>query len=178
MKNVIKPLSKNVLIPLGLTAAAAADAEIHKKISGSGKRPSHNTILIISNDKMKDIIKIVKSLRDCGLLLKEVSETIRNEAKEQKVEFLSILLGALGASLLGNTLSGKGVIWAGGGEETKKQGQRGVAGSDSEEKRSNRQGRGIIRADYGSAIKNKNFCCHLFLWLILKYKSIIKMNLQ
>ena len=67
MKNVIKPLSKNVLIPLGSTAAAAANAEIHKKISGSGKRPSHNTTQIISNDKMKDIIKIVKSLRDLAV---------------------------------------------------------------------------------------------------------------
>ena len=158
MKNVINPLSKSVLIPLGSTAAAAAaDAGIHKKISGSGKRFSHNTTLIISNDKMKDIIKIVKSLRDCGLLLKEVSETIRNEAKEQKGGFLSILPAALGASLSGNTLAGKGVIRAGGGAETKKQGRRAVAMSDSKEKRSKRQGQGIIRADYGPTINNKNF---------------------
>ena len=58
IKNVIKPLAKSVLIPLGLTAAAsAADAGIHKKILGSG-----TTTLIISNDEMKDIIRIVKSL--------------------------------------------------------------------------------------------------------------------
>ena len=57
MKSVIQPLAKSVLIPLGLTAAAsAADAGIHKKILGSG----HNTILIISNDEMEDILKIVK----------------------------------------------------------------------------------------------------------------------
>ena len=95
MKNVIKPLAKSVLIPLGLTAAAAssADAGIHKKILGSGKPPpdsaSHNnTILIISNGEMKDIIRIVKSLEDSGLLFKAVSETIQNEGKEQKVGLL------------------------------------------------------------------------------------------
>ena len=57
---------------------------------------------------MEDI-KIVKSLEDSGLLLKGVSETIQNEAKEQKGGFLSMLLGTLGASLLGNLLTGKGV---------------------------------------------------------------------
>ena len=63
---------------------------------------------------MKDILKIVKSLKDSGLL-SGVSETIKNEAKEQKVGFLSILLGTLGASLLGNMLASKGVIRAGEG---------------------------------------------------------------
>ena len=65
MKNVIKPLAKTVLIPLGLTAVASADAGIHKKILGSG-----TTTLIISNDEMEDTIKIVKFLEDSGLLLK------------------------------------------------------------------------------------------------------------
>ena len=78
IKNVIKPLAKSVLIPLGLTAAsAAADAGIHKKILKSG----HNTTLIISNDEIQDIIKIVKSLEDSGLLLKWVTETVQNEVK-------------------------------------------------------------------------------------------------
>ena len=105
MKNVIKPLAKSVLIPLGLTAAAsAADAGIHKKILGSG-----NTTLIISNNEIEDIIKIVKSLEDSGLLLKGVSKTIQNEAKEQKGGFLSMLLGTLGASILGNILAGRGI---------------------------------------------------------------------
>ena len=118
MKSVIKPLAKSVLIPLGLTAAAsAADAGIHKKILGSGH--PQNTILIISNDEMDDILKIVKSLEDSGLLLKGVSETIPHEAKEQRGGFLSMLLGTLGASLLGDvlskSLSGKGVIRAGEG---------------------------------------------------------------
>ena len=67
---------------------------------------------MISNDEMKDILKIVKNLEDSGLLLEEVSETIKNEAKEQKRGFLSMLLGKLGASLLGNMLAGKGVIIA------------------------------------------------------------------
>ena len=119
MKSVIKPLAKSVLVPLGLTAAAsAADAGIHKKILGSGS-DHNNTILMISNDEMDDIIKIVKSLEDSGVLLKGVSETIQNEAKEQRGGFLSMLLGTLGASLLGDILSkglsGKGVIRAGEG---------------------------------------------------------------
>ena len=117
MKSVIKPLAKSVLIPLGLTAAAsAADAGIHKKILGSAH---NNTTLIISNDEMDDILKIVKSLEDSGVLLKRVSKTIQHEAKEQRGEFLSMLLDTLGVSLLGDILSkglsGKGVIRAGEG---------------------------------------------------------------
>ena len=118
MKSVIKPLAKSVLIPLGLTAAAsAADAGIHKKILGSGH--NNNTTLIISNDEMDDILKIIKSLEDSGVLLKGVSETIQHEAKEQRGGLLSMLLGTLGASLLGvvlsKSLSGRGVFRAGEG---------------------------------------------------------------
>ena len=84
MKNVNKPLAKSILITLGLTAAAsAADAGIHKKILGSSKH-DNTTTLIISNDEMEDIIKIVASLEDSGLLLQGVSERIQNESKEQK----------------------------------------------------------------------------------------------
>ena len=84
MKSVIKPLAKSVLVPLGLTAAAStADAGIHKKFLGSGSN-NNNTILIISNNEIDDILKIVKSLEDSGVLLKGVSETIQNEAKEQR----------------------------------------------------------------------------------------------
>ena len=120
IKSVIKSLAKSVLIPLGLTAAvSAADAGIHKKILGSGKANNNNTILIISNNEMDDILKIVKSLEDSGVLLKGVSELIKHEAKEQRGEFLSMLLGTLEASLLGDlltkNLSGKGVIRAGEG---------------------------------------------------------------
>ena len=93
MKSVIQPLAKSVLISLGLTSAAsAANAGIHKKILGSG-----TTALIISNDEMENII----------------SEKIKNEAKDQKGGFLSMLLGTLGTSLLGNMLAGKGIIRAG-----------------------------------------------------------------
>ena len=86
MINAIKPLAKSILILLGLTTAASAtDAGMHKKILGSG-----TATLIISNDEMEGIIKIVKSFEDSGSLLKGVSEMIQNEAKEQKVGFLFI----------------------------------------------------------------------------------------
>ena len=91
--------------------------EYIKKILGSGH--NNNTTLTISNDEMDDIFKIVKSLEDSGVLLKGVSETIQHEAKEQRGGFLSVLLGTLGASLLGDVLSksltGRGVIRAGEG---------------------------------------------------------------
>ena len=117
MKSVLKPLAKRVLIPLGLTAAAtAADAAIHKKMFGSG-----TTTLIISNEEMNDIMEIVKFLEESGLSIKGVSETIQNEAKEQKDGFLGMLLGTLGASLLGNLLTGKGVMGA--DEDTIRAGQ-------------------------------------------------------
>ena len=119
IKNVIKPLAKSVLVPLGLTvAASAADAGIHKK---KNFRSGLNTALIISNDEMENILKIVKSLEGSEILLKGASETIKNEAKEQKGGFLSMLLGTLGASLLGNVLAGKGFIR---GEGTPRVGNR------------------------------------------------------
>ena len=90
------------------------------------------TTLIISNDEMEDIIKIVKSLEDSGLLLKGVTETVQNEVKEQKGGFLSMLLGTLGASLLGNLLTGKGIYRAGKGNGIKTAGE------------------GIVRAAYGN----------------------------
>ena len=69
--------------------------------------PAHNnTTLIISNNEMEDIIKIVKSLEDSDLLLKGVTETVKNEVNEQKRGFLTMLLGKLGAGLLGNILTG------------------------------------------------------------------------
>ena len=88
IKHVITPLAKRVLIPLGLPASAsAADARIHKKILRSG-----NTTIIISNKDMEDLIKIIKSLEDSGLLLKGVTESIQNELKEQKGGFLKYVL--------------------------------------------------------------------------------------
>ena len=88
------------------------------------------TTLIISNDEIEDIMKIVKSLEFSSLLLKGVTETVQNDAKEQKGGFLSMLLGTLGASLLGNLLTGKGINRAGKG--------RGI----------NRAGEGVLRAGY------------------------------
>ena len=111
--NVLKPLAKSVLIPLGLRAAASAtDAAIHKKIFGSGTAK-----LILFNEETNDITKIIKSLKKSALLIKGVSETIKNEVKEQKGGFLGILLGTLEASLLGNLLTsqGEGTIRAGEG---------------------------------------------------------------
>ena len=68
------------------------------------------TTLIISNDEIHDIIKLIKSRENSGLLLKGVTETVQNEVKEQKGGFLSMLLGTLGVNLLGNRLTGKGAI--------------------------------------------------------------------
>ena len=109
MKNVIKLLSKSILILLGLTAAtSAADAGIHKKILGSGSSCApKTTTLIISNNEMKEIIEIVKSLEGSGLLFKGINGTIQNKAKDQKVRLLNMLLVTLRASLLGNILTGK-----------------------------------------------------------------------
>ena len=109
MKNVITPLAKSVLIPLGLTATASAtDAAIQKKIFRSGA-----TVSMISNEEIEDVMKIGKSLEESGLLIKLISEAIKNEAKELKSRLVSMLLGALAASLLGNALTG--VIRAGEG---------------------------------------------------------------
>ena len=81
--------------------------EYTKKILGSGY-----TTLIISNEEMNDVIKIAQALEDSNILLKEVTETVKNETKEQIGGFLSILLGTLGASLLGSLLTGKGFLRA------------------------------------------------------------------
>ena len=111
IRNVLKPLAKSVLIPLGLTpAASSTDAAIHKKMFRSGV-----TILIISNEEINDIMKIVRSLEESGLSKKSSSETIKNEAKQQKGGFHGMLLGTLGASLLGNLLTAKGTIRIGEG---------------------------------------------------------------
>ena len=92
------PLAKNILAPLGITAAASKiDAGIQKKIHESG-----TTTLIISHEEMNDIIKIVQALEDSNILLKGVTNTITNKTKEEKGGFLSMLLGTLGACLLSN----------------------------------------------------------------------------
>ena len=111
LMKVALSLAKNVLAPLGLTAAMSEiDGSIQKKIYGSGIN------LIIEEEDMKDIMKIIEALENSGILLKGVSKTIENEAKEQREGFLSMLLETLGASLLGNLLTGgKGIMRPGDG---------------------------------------------------------------
>ena len=97
------------------------------------------TTLIISDDEISHIIKIVKALEDSGLLLKGVIKTVQIEVKEQKGGFLSMLLGTLGTSLLGNLLTGKGAIATSQGRGIYRAGKgEGI----------NRAGKGIERAGY------------------------------
>ena len=111
LMKVALPLAKNVLAPLGVTAAMSTiDGSIQKKIHGSGVK------LIIEQEDMNDIMKIIEALENSGILLKVVSKTIENETKERRGVFLSMLLGTLEASLLGNLLTGgKGIMRAGDG---------------------------------------------------------------
>ena len=116
---IAAPLATKVLPILGLSAASSAiHAELQKKMYGSG-----STTLIISNKELDDVMKIVQALEDQGILMKGVTKTIKNEIKQQKGGFLSMLMGTLGASLLGDILSKsllkeKGIVRA--GEEIKK----------------------------------------------------------
>ena len=116
LMKVALSLAKNVLAPLGITAAMSViDGSIQKKIHGSWATKGAGVKLIIEQEDMKDM-KNIKALEDSGILLKGVSKTIKNETKEQKGGFLSMLVGTLGASLLGNLLTGgKGVMCAGDG---------------------------------------------------------------
>ena len=84
IKNILKPLAKIVLIPLVLTAAVAVatDSAIYKNVFGSG-----NMALIISNEEMNDIMRIIKSFEELALLIKGVSKTNKNEAKNNKESF-------------------------------------------------------------------------------------------
>ena len=110
LMKVAMPLAKNVLAPLGLTAAMSAiDGSIQKKIHGSGIK------LINEEEDMNDIMKIIEALEYSGILLKGITKTIENETKEQRGGFLSMLLGTLGASLFGNLVTGTGIMRAGNG---------------------------------------------------------------
>ena len=127
---VAAPLAKNILAPLGITAATSAiDAEIQKKIHDSG-----TTTLIISNKEMNDKMKILQALEDSNILLKRVTKTIKNEIKEQKGGFLNMLLGTLRASLLGSILAGRGIVRAGSGRRSLN---------------SYKKGKGVVTAGYG-----------------------------
>ena len=113
LMEVAIPLAKNVLAPLGITAI---DAGIQKKIHGS-----ESMTLIISNEEMSDIMKIVQALEDSNILLKVITKRIKNETKEQKGGFLIMLLGTLDANLLGNVLVGQGIVRSGSGNKKGKQ---------------------------------------------------------
>ena len=129
LMKVAMPLAKNVLAPLGLTAAMSAiDGGIQKKMRGEGVK------LMIDNEDMNDIMKITNALEKSGILLSNVGKTIENKVKEQKGGFLSMLLGTLGASLLGNLLTG--------GKEIMRAGEVIM-----------RAGKGIMRA--GEGVKKK-----------------------
>ena len=139
---VALPLAKNVLAPLGLTAAMSAiDGSIQKKIHGSGATKGAGVKLIIEQEDMKDIMKIIKALENSGILLKGVSKTIKDETKEQRGGFFSMLLGTLGASLLGNLLSGG----------------KGSVASRAKGEGIMRAGDGIVRARSGSKKKQTKF---------------------
>ena len=105
------------------------------------RKRSGTTTLIIPNEEMDDIMKIIQDLEDSNILLKGVTKTIKNETKEQKGGFLSMLLGTLGASLLGNLLTGKGIVRAGSGNKKGK----GIVRAGS----GNKKGKGIVRAGSG-----------------------------
>ena len=114
LPKLIKPaisIGKNILAPLGLSAAiSATDAAIQKKLYGSG-----NKTLIISNNDLNDLIKIATALEEHDILLKGTNKAIKNKIKKQEGGFLSMLLGTLGASFLGNLLTGKGLYRTGQG---------------------------------------------------------------
>ena len=106
---LLKPLDQSVLMLSGLTATATAasptDAAIHKNVLGSVM-----ATLRISNKEINNITKIIKWLKESGLLIKPVSQTIKNEAKGQNVGFLRMLLGTLGPSLFEKLLTGQWAI--------------------------------------------------------------------
>ena len=116
MRSVLTLIAKSVLIPLRLSAGmSAADAAIQKKNYRSGHPldlASRTTALITSNEEMEEITKMFKSLEESALLIKIISETIKNEAKEQKGGVLPMLFGTLAASISGNALTGRRVIKA------------------------------------------------------------------
>ena len=100
---IAAPSAKNVLALLRTTAAASAtDTGILKKKKKKKIHGSGNTAFVIWNEEMNDIMKIIQALEDSNILLKGVTETIKNEAKRQKGGILTMLLGTLAVSLLGN----------------------------------------------------------------------------
>ena len=132
------PLAKIVLALLGITAAASA---VNAGIQAKKKHGSGTKLLIISNEEMNDITKIIQALEDSNILLKGVTKINENEIKEQKGGFLSMLLRTLGASLFGNLLAGEGIVRTGSGNKKGK----GIVRAGS----GNKKGKGIVRAGPG-----------------------------
>ena len=127
LMKVAAPLAKNILVPLGITAAASAiDAGIQtKKITSFWDKNKQ----IISDNEMNDFLKIAQALENSNISLKGIIKTVENETKERKGGFLSMLLGTLASTLLGNMLAGKGIVRIG---------------------YRNKQAKGIVRAGYGN----------------------------
>ena len=138
LMKVALPLAKNVLAPLGLTAAMSAiDGSIQKKIHGAGATKGAGVKLIIEKEDINDYMKIIKALENSGILLKGVSKTIKNKTKEQKGRFLSMLLGTLGANLSGNLLTGgKGIVRVGEGSAASRAKGEGIVRAGSGNKKS------------------------------------------
>ena len=134
-------------MPLGLKAADQQQMQLFISTCLDLARVLSFAYNIISNKKMNDVIKIIKSLEEPGLLIKDVSEKIENKAKEQKGGFFGMLLGTLGASLLGNLLTGKEVIWT----------SQGRKGSETLATWANIPGRGTIRAGEGRIRAGQDF---------------------
>ena len=148
LPKLIRPaisVGKNILAPLGLSAAmSAADAGIQKSIFGSG------TTVIFSNEEINDMIKIVKALEDSDVLVKGVTKTLQNDIRELHskkggaLQILPILLGTLGPSLIGNLLTGKGLFRAGSGNKCNC--RQGMYRTGSKEKGMFRAGQGIKKS--------------------------------
>ena len=119
LMKVAVSLAKHIVASLGIIAAVPAiDTGIQRKIHGSG-HPS-STSLIILNKEISDIMKVVQVLEDFNSFLKRVTKTTKNKTKKQKGGILSMLLGTLGASFLGNLLSRKGTVRGGSGNKKRK----------------------------------------------------------
>ena len=115
------------------------------------------TTLLTSNKEMEDIMK-VKSLEDLVILTKDSGKIVETEAKNKRIGFVSMLLGTFGVSLLGNLLSEK---WA---------------RATCQEQGAIKAGDGVFRAGNGTVRLGQDLQCCVILWIILKYKDIIKMN--
>ena len=117
---------------------------------------SGTTTLIISSEGMNDIIKIIQALGDSNILLKGVTKTIKNETKEQKGGFLTMLLGTLGASLLENLLAGKWILRAGSGTNKGNNKGKEILRAGSGTNKGNNKVKGIVRACFDRPLSSSS----------------------